>query len=150
MYADSSFPSPTTEGSGTATGGLGEEEQEKGEDDVIDPSFLSTFDNDESIDYGGGEATPDLYAVLGVGKDASEAEIRAAYHRLSRFLHPDKHVASTEADSVPGDGGSAAILANAEAAFGRLTTAYNILCDPHKRAIYDQYGFHGRYCHTPK
>uniref|UniRef100_A0A0X3PIQ1 J domain-containing protein n=1 Tax=Schistocephalus solidus TaxID=70667 RepID=A0A0X3PIQ1_SCHSO len=143
MYAESGFPSHTTEGSVTAAGGLDQEEKDNEEDDVIDPSFLSNFDDNESIDYGGDEPTPDLYAVLGVAKDASEADIRAAYHRLSRFLHPDKHIASVEANSLPGDGRGSVILANAEAAFGRLTTAYNILCDPHKRAIYDQYGFQG-------
>nr|VZI39925.1 unnamed protein product [Spirometra erinaceieuropaei] len=142
MYAESGFTSRATEGSGTAADGLGEVEEEK-EDDVIDPSFLSTFDGNESVDYGGDEPTPDLYAVLGVAKDASEADIRAAYRRLSRFLHPDKHVASAETNCLPEDGGGSAILADAEAAFGRLTTAYNILCDPHKRAIYDQYGFTG-------
>ena len=113
------------------------------EEDVtaVDPSILS-FVEDQSesgsglVDAEGGlhslveeDPTPDLYAVLGVSRDASEVELKAAYRRLSRLLHPDKHAQAS---------------ATAEAAFARLTAAYNILSDPHRRAIYDQYGFKGK------
>ncbi|KAL5970080.1 hypothetical protein TSMEX_002188 [Taenia solium] len=105
---------------------------------MVDPSLLSFVE--EQAELGGGsfavendieieeDPTPDLYAVLGVARDANEAELKAAYRRLSRLLHPDKHTRASAA---------------AEAAFGRLTAAYNVLSDPHRRAIYDQYGFRG-------
>ena len=43
---------------------------------------------------GGGSDAEDLYAVLGVGRDATDADIRRAYHALAQALHPDKHVSS--------------------------------------------------------
>ncbi|KAM7542795.1 hypothetical protein Aperf_G00000003231 [Anoplocephala perfoliata] len=109
------------------------------EDSVVDPSFLSFVEEQAEagrVSGSGGEnesefeedPTPDLYAVLGVSRDANDTELKAAYRRLSRLLHPDKHSQSS---------------ATAEAAFGRLTAAYNVLSDPRRRAIYDQYGFRG-------
>lgn len=107
---------------------------------MVDPSLISFVE--EQAELGGGsfavendveveeDPTPDLYAVLGVARDANEAELKAAYRRLSRLLHPDKHTRASTA---------------AEAAFGRLTAAYNVLSDPHRRAIYDQYGFGGEW-----
>lgn len=108
---------------------------ENDEEDIVDPSFLSFVENqaaEESYYMGEYEEdpTPDLYTVLGVSRDASDADLKAAYRRFSRLLHPDKHADSSDA---------------AETAFRRLTNAYNILSDPHQRAIYDQYGFRGRY-----
>jgi hypothetical protein len=70
----------------------------------------------------GGEQSQDLYAVLGVQKDATSAEIKKAYFRLAREHHPDK------ADS--GD----------DEAMKRINHAYKILSDQEKRRIYDLQG----------
>ncbi len=63
----------------------------------------------------------DLYAVLGVDRRASAAEIKRAYRRLAVELHPDRH---------PDD-------PDAEARFRRINVAYHTLVDPERRARYD-------------
>ncbi|HJL16118.1 MAG TPA: DnaJ C-terminal domain-containing protein [Sandaracinaceae bacterium LLY-WYZ-13_1] len=70
------------------------------------------------------EQHEDLYAVLGVSRDASEDEIRKAYRKLARKHHPDLN---------PGD-------AEAEARFKRISAAYEVLSKPEKRALYDEFG----------
>jgi molecular chaperone DnaJ len=65
----------------------------------------------------------DLYAILGVGRNASQEDIKKAYRRLARELHPD----------VSGDPTS-------EERFKEVTAAYEILSDPEKRRRYDMYG----------
>ncbi len=69
-------------------------------------------------------AEKDLYAVLGVKRDASEKEIRSAYRKLARKYHPDIN---------PGDKA-------AEARFKEINAAYEVLKDPDKRKKYDKYG----------
>ena len=69
---------------------------------------------------------PDLYAVLGVGREASDEEIKRAYRRLARELHPD----------VNRDAG-------AEQRFKEITAAYEVLSDPAKRRQYDLFGSSG-------
>ena len=64
----------------------------------------------------------DFYQVLGVSKDASEAEIKKTYRSLARKFHPD---------SNPND-------PSAEARFKEISEAYSVLSDPQQRAEYDQ------------
>jgi curved DNA-binding protein len=66
----------------------------------------------------------DYYQVLGVGKDASEKDIKRAFRRLARQYHPDVN---------PGD-------AQAEERFKEINEAYEVLSDPEKRGKYDQLG----------
>jgi molecular chaperone DnaJ len=65
----------------------------------------------------------EFYALLGVARDASEAEIKKAYRKLAMEFHPDRN-------PVP----------EAEAKFKEITEAYEVLRDPQKRAAYDRYG----------
>ena len=65
------------------------------------------------------------YEILGVEKDASEEEIKLAYHRLAKKYHPDVN---------KGD-------PNAKDKFIKIKNAYETLIDPKKRKIYDQLGY---------
>lgn len=66
----------------------------------------------------------DYYDILGIGKNASTAEIKKAYRKKAIEYHPDKN---------PGD-------AKAEEMFKKAAEAYEVLSDPNKKARYDQYG----------
>lgn len=68
--------------------------------------------------------TRDYYQVLGVERNADEAEIKKAFWNLARKYHPDVN---------PGD-------ADAESKFKEINEAYQVLSDPEKRARYDAYG----------
>lgn len=65
----------------------------------------------------------DLYDILGVSKDASQADIKKAYRKLSKKYHPD-------INDEPG----------AEEKFKQVSEAYETLSDEDKRAAYDRYG----------
>lgn len=69
----------------------------------------------------------DYYEVLGVGKNASDAEIKSAYRKLAKKYHPDLN---------PGD-------KEAEEKFKEAAEAYSVLSDPDKRAKYDKFGHAG-------
>lgn len=71
-------------------------------------------------------STPDYYATLGVERGASQEEVRKSYRRLARKYHPDLN---------PGDKAS-------EDRFRKVSEAYEILSDPKKRQMFDQYGFY--------
>lgn len=66
----------------------------------------------------------DYYATLGVGREASEAEIKVAYRKLALRYHPDRN---------PGDRA-------AEERFKEVSTAYAVLSDADKKAHYDRFG----------
>ncbi len=68
----------------------------------------------------------DYYEVLGVNKNASEAEIKSAYRKLARQHHPDIDKSSGAAEK-----------------FKEISEAYQVLSNPEKRKAYDQFG------HTP-
>jgi len=71
----------------------------------------------------------DYYEVLGVNKNASEAELKKAYRRLAMKHHPDRNT------------GDEAVVA--EEKFKEAKEAYEILSDAQKRAAYDQFGHAG-------
>ncbi len=68
----------------------------------------------------------DYYETLGVPRNAKPEEIRKAYRRLARKYHPDVN---------PGDKA-------AEERFKKIQEAYEVLSDPKKKQMYDQYGFY--------
>lgn len=69
-------------------------------------------------------AQRDYYDVLGVGRDADEAQIKSAFRRKAMEYHPDRN---------PGDG-------EAERNFKQVNEAYDVLKDGEKRAAYDRFG----------
>jgi len=68
----------------------------------------------------------DYYRVLGIAKGASDDEIKKSYRKLAMKYHPDKN-------NAPG----------AEEKFKEIGEAYDVLSDPKKKQIYDQYGEDG-------
>jgi molecular chaperone DnaJ len=72
-------------------------------------------------------AKRDYYEVLGVSKDASDSDLKAAYRKLALQFHPDRN---------PGD-------KTAEENFKEAAEAYDVLRDQQKRRIYDQFGHQG-------
>jgi molecular chaperone DnaJ len=69
----------------------------------------------------------DLYEVLGVGRQASEAEIKSAYRKLALKFHPDRNPGNREAEEK----------------FKEAAEAYSVLADPDRRATYDRFGHAG-------
>ena len=72
-------------------------------------------------------AKQDYYEVLGVARNAPEAEIKKAYRRLAMKYHPDRNTGDK----------------SAEAKFKEANEAYEVLTDAQKRAAYDQFGHAG-------
>ncbi len=74
-------------------------------------------------------AKSDYYEILGLNKNASDADIKKAYRRLAMKYHPDRNTGNK--------------AANAEKNFKDAKEAYEILSDSQKRASYDQFGHAG-------
>lgn len=68
----------------------------------------------------------DYYKILGIQSGSNEDEIKKAYRKMALKFHPDKNKD-----------------ANAEEKFKEIAEAYEVLSDPKKRVIYDQYGEEG-------
>jgi len=72
-------------------------------------------------------AKRDYYEILGIGKSASEQEMKSAYRKLALKYHPDRNPHSPEAEEK----------------FKEAAEAYAVLSDTEKRQTYDAYGFQG-------
>ena len=85
------------------------------------------FDGHPGMGGGGGSRKPvdtqEYYDILGVGKDATSAQIKKAYRKLAIKNHPDK-------------GGD-------PEKFKKISVAYDTLSDPEKKELYDKYGKEG-------
>lgn len=75
----------------------------------------------------------DFYSVLGIHRNSSEEEIKKAYRKLAMKYHPDKN---------PGN-------KNAEERFKEVSEAYEVLRDPKKKQMYDQFGHAGAHAGGP-
>jgi molecular chaperone DnaJ len=69
----------------------------------------------------------DYYEVLGVARDAADAEIKSAYRKLALQHHPDRNPGNHEAEEK----------------FKEAAEAYSVLSEPQKRAAYDRFGHQG-------
>src|SRR3954470_24383112 len=69
----------------------------------------------------------DLYDVLGVQRDADQTQIKRAFRKLARELHPDVNKHDPQAEEK----------------FKEAAEAYEVLCDPDRRGTYDAFGHGG-------
>ena len=69
----------------------------------------------------------DFYILLGIDRNATQQEIKKAYRNKARELHPDANQGDAEMEEK----------------FKAVSVAYEVLSDPEKRAVYDQYGVDG-------
>ena len=69
----------------------------------------------------------DYYELLGVNRNATDADLKKAYRKLAHQYHPDKNPGNKEA----------------EAKFKECAEAYEVLSDPEKREIYNRFGHEG-------
>ncbi len=72
-------------------------------------------------------AREDYYQLLGISRGASEAEIKKAYRKQALKYHPDRNQGDTRAEEM----------------FKQVSEAYEVLSDPQKRRMYDQFGAEG-------
>ena len=91
-------------------------------------SLSSVFDDAANADDEA-EFDIDPYAILGLPRDCSDADIKKAYRKAALKLHPDRLVDASEEER-----------AAAECLFHDLGVAHTVLSDPHKRRQYDAGG----------
>jgi DnaJ family protein C protein 11 len=84
----------------------------------------------EGDDESGVLIEEDYYTFFNIPRDATNEEINNAYRRNSRLYHPDKHLDPDRKKE-------------AEILFNKTKKAYEVLSNPHQRAIYDNLGTHG-------
>ncbi|CDK28407.1 unnamed protein product [Kuraishia capsulata CBS 1993] len=72
-------------------------------------------------------ADPDYYKILGISKNADDKEVKKAYRAMSKKYHPDKNNGDEDTNHK----------------FIEVGEAYEVLSDPKKRKLYDQYGVEG-------
>lgn len=70
----------------------------------------------------------DYYKILGISRDASESDIKKAYKKKAMKYHPDRNIDNQE---------------ESEKMFKEVSEAYEVLSDPEKKQIYDQFGEEG-------
>ena len=88
------------------------------------PKIQEEEESKEDINSESNPQSPNLYTLLGIEKNASNAEIRKAYRKLVFLYHPDKNKTDP----------------NAGAKFANISRAYKILSNPDSRKIYDETG----------
>lgn len=93
----------------------------------IERSDASEADLSPVTYHGGVPTASDYYERLGVPRDADADQIKKAFRRLARELHPDVNSHDPEAESK----------------FKEAAEAYEVLSDPERRATYDRYGADG-------
>lgn len=89
---------------------------------LFNNNIFSKKDNNKDKRY-------DHYKVLQLKKNASDKQIKSAYRKLAKKYHPDKHTEDKKE--------------KAEEKFIAVSKAYEVLSDPEKRKVYDQYGHEG-------
>mmetsp|Transcript_15313 Transcript_15313/g.32928 ORF Transcript_15313/g.32928 Transcript_15313/m.32928 type:complete len:459 (+) Transcript_15313:462-1838(+) len=124
--SSSSSSSSSARTTATTTPAVGEE-SERGEREEKKKTTAGTYTSDQiGAVKAVMRASSELYAVLGVPKNATDAQLKAAYRKLALKLHPDKN-------NAPG----------ADEAFKKVGHAYQVLSDKNSRERYDRYGDDG-------
>jgi curved DNA-binding protein CbpA len=105
----------------------------------LDGLGLDDFDSPPRGGFGGGgggapapKRETAFYETLGVGREASEDEIKKGYRKMAVKWHPDKWASKSESEQK-----------EAEEKFKAAAQAYEVLSDKNKREIYDRYGADG-------
>jgi len=86
--------------------------------------------SEDDIEESRTDSEENYYVFLNIPQNASQEDVNSAYRRLSRLYHPDKHVDPDRKQE-------------ADALFNKTKVAYEVLSDPHRRAIYDSLGVAG-------
>ena len=83
--------------------------------------FISQYEESEVTSMG---AKRDYYEVLGISRSADKDAIKKAYRKMAKKYHPDSNEGNPDAEEK----------------FKEVTEAYNVLSDPEKKKLYDQFG----------